>query len=36
MPFDRSIDLNVLGTVEKKINCGLTLWHPPNPSKALN
>jgi hypothetical protein len=36
MPFDRSIDLNVLGRVGEKINCGLKLWHPPNPSKALN
>jgi hypothetical protein len=36
MPFDRSIDLNVLGRVGEKINCGLKLWQPPNPSKALN
>jgi len=36
MPFDRSIDLNLLATVGEKINCGLKLWHPPNPSKALN
>ncbi len=36
MPFDRSIDLNILGTVGQNINCGLTLWHPLNPSQALN